>query len=340
MTPSYQLLVSGNDITADVSARGAIIEWSDGVEEGSDALTITLQDTDNLLSVPKSGAKIELAAGYGRLLQRVGSYTVESTELSGPPDRLTVSATAAPVAQSGSIAARRSQSWEDTTLGDIAKSIAGNLSSALAIDSALAAVQIVNAQQVDESDTNFILRLVRRNGGYLKFADGRMVIAKEGAGVGTSGTALTVPLTRSQVTRWRVAAGGKAQAIKKVKVKYHDYETGETNEVEADVEAPASMPQLTDDVPWLAASESTFTPPAPAASEEDAKAVAKTTAKRIARITRKLSLSLPGRLDIVAGGKVSLYGFRDGVNGEWLVKSVSHRLDSGGWSMTVSGEGA
>jgi phage protein D len=340
MTPFYQLIVSGQDITADVTGRAGIIEWSDTVEEGSDTLTITLQDTDNLLAVPKAGAKVELSAGYNGALQRVGSFTVESTEMEGPPDRLTVQSTSAPVAQAGSIANRRSKSWEDTTLGDVAQSIASSLSVELAIDPELAAIPITNEQQVDQSDTDFILRLVRRNGGYLKFADGRMIIAKEGSGTGTGGAVLNTTLQRSQVTRWRVQAGGKGQALKKVKVKYHDYETGETNEVEADVEAPASMPQLTDDVAWLAASESTFTPPAPAASEEHAKAVARTTAKRISRNTRRLQLALPGRLDIVAGGRVTLSGFREGVDGEWLVKTVQHRLDSRGWSMTVDGEGA
>ena len=340
MTPTYQLLVSGQDITADVTGRAGVIEWTDAVDESSDVLSITLQDTDSLLAVPKSGAKIELSAGYGGLLQRVGSYTVESTEMSGPPDQLTISATAAPVAQSGSIAARRSKSWEDTTLGDIVQSIAGTLGSTAAIDPALASVQITNEQQIDESDTNFLLRLVRRHGGFLKFADSRMIVATEGTGQGTAGTQLKVTLTRSELSRWRVKAGGKGQSFKKVKVKFHDYETGDTNEVEAEVQPPASMPQLTTDVDWLAVSESTFTPAATAADESQAKAVAKTTASRIARSSREFEISLPGRLDIVAGGKIQLAGIREGVDGEWLVKSVQHRIDSRGWSMTVGGEGA
>lgn len=340
MTPSFQISVSGNDITADVTARAGIIEWSDTVDEGSDGLTITLQDSDNLLAVPKSGAKVELAVGYDRALQRVGSFTVDSTQIEGPPDRLTVSCSSAPVAQAGSIAARRSKSWEDTTLGDIAKSIAENLGVSASVDTSLASVQIINEQQVDESDTNLILRLVRRHGGFLKFADGRMIIAAEGAGTGTGGTDLNVILQRNEVSTWRVSAGGKGQAYKTVKVKYHDYETGDTNEVQAEIEKPASMPQLTDDVPWLAASESSFTPPVVASSEPEAKAQAKTISKRIARSTRSLELSLPGRLDIVAGGKVTLAAFREGVNGKWLVKTVQHRLDSRGWSMRVSGEGA
>lgn len=340
MTPTYQLLVSGNDITADVTTRGAVIEWTDAVDESSDALTITLQDSDNLLAVPKSGAKIELSAGYNGALQRVGSYTVESTEISGPPDTLTVSATAAPVAQAGSIAARSSKSWEDTTLGDIAKTISSKLSSTLAIDPALASTPIVNQQQVDESDTNFLLRLVRRHGGFLKFTDGRLVIASEGSGTGTGGTALSVVLDRSNVSRWSVSAGGKGQAFKKVKVKYHNYESGDSGDVEAEISQSASAAGFSEDAAWLATTESAFVAPHAAADEDEAKAQAKTAAKRIARSSRSFEVSLPGRLDIVAGGKVQLLGFREGVNGEWLVKSIRHRIDSRGWSMSVTGEGA
>ena len=341
MTPIFKLTVSGQDITADVSKRLVQMEWTDGVEEKSDAFTVTLHDADNKLAVPKKGAKIELAAGYNGALQKVGTYSVDEAEISGPPDKLTVRGTAAPFvdASGKSATARRSKSWESTTLGEIAQTIASKLGVTAAIDSALSSIEITNEQQVDESVTNFLLRLARRLGGYVKFVDGRMVLAEEGSGKGAGGTSLTATITKQQCTSWRVSSGGKAEGLKKVKVRYHDYQTGETKSVEAEIEKPASAAEFSD-VPWLASNENTFTPPAPAASEPEAKAIAKTTAKRIARATRSFEITLPGRLDIVAGGKINLTGFREGVNGNWLVKSVRHRIDSGGWSMTVSGEGA
>jgi len=341
VTPTFKLTVSGQDITADVSKRLVQMEWTDGVEEKSDVFTVTLHDADNRLAVPKKGAKVELAAGYNGALQKVGTYSVDEAEISGPPDKLTVRGTAAPFvdASGKSATARNSKSWEETTLGDIAKSIASKLGVSASIDSALASIQITNEQQVDESDTNFLLRLARRFGGYVKFVQGRMVIAEEGSGKGTGGTSLSSTITKQQCTSWRVSSGGKAEGLKKVKVRYHDYQTGETKNVEAEIEKPASAAQFSD-VTWLASEENTFTPPAPAASEPEAKAIAKTTAKRIARATRSFEITLPGRLDIVAGGKVNLSGFREGVNGSWLVKNVRHRIDSGGWSMTVSGDGA
>lgn len=341
MTPTYKITVSGKDITSDVSARLVQMEWTDGVDEKSDGFTVTLHDTDNQLSVPKKGAKIELSAGYNGALQKVGDYTVDEAEITGPPDSLTVRASAAPfVDKSGkSATTRKSKSWEDTTLGDIAKSIAGDLGVQAVVDSDLASIAITNEQQVDESDTNFILRLVRRYGGYLKFTQGRMVLAVEGSGKGAGGAKLTFPLIKSECTKWRVTSGGKAEGLKKVRVKYHDYKTGETKKVDAEIQQPSSAAAFSD-VSWFASEENTFTPPTPAADEAEATAIAKTVSKRIARSTRSFELVLPGRLDIVAGGKVNLADFRDGVNGEWLVKSIRHRIDSGGWSMTVEGEGA
>jgi uncharacterized protein len=341
MTPTFRLLVSGEAITEDVTRRLVQMEWTDGVEEKSDVFTITLHDTDNRLAVPKKGAKVELSVGYNGQLQKVGSYTVDEAEIEGPPDRMTVRGSAAPFvdASGKSASSRVSFSWEETTLGDIANIIGERLGVIPEISETLAEIEIINEQQVDESDTNLLLRLVRRHGGFLKFTQGRMVIAEEGTGEGTGGAELTVTLTRSQCSRWRVASGGKAEGLNKVKVKYHDYETGETKEVEAEVEQPVSIPTFSD-VPWLASAENTFTPPAPAANEAEATAIATTTAKRIARSTRNFEITLPGRLDIVAGGKVNLTGFREGVNGEWLVKQVRHRIDPNGWSMTVSGEGA
>ena len=341
MTPGFKILVSGKDISTDVSRLLMRMEWSDTVTEEADGFALTLSDTDGTLDIPKAGVKVELSAGYDGALQAVGTFTIDETTLEGPPDRLTVKASSAPfVDKDGkSASARKTKTWENTTLGSVAGTVAASLGMSPAVDSALSSVAVTNEQQSDESDTNFLLKLARRHGAYLKFAQGKMVLAKEGSGIGTSGAKINTTITKAEVTEWKISAGGKAQAIKKVKVKYHDFETGETKNVEAKVENSTSAKEFSD-VPWLASNENSFTPPTPAASEDEAKAVAKTVSQRIARATRKLELRLPGRLDIIAGGKVTLQDFRLGVAGEWIVKKITHRIDSGGWSMTVEGEGS
>lgn len=77
-----------------------------------------------------------------------------------------------------------------------------------------------------------------------------------------------------------------------------------------------------------------------AGSKEEAEAAAKSKAKRIERSKRQFELSMPGRLDMVAGSFVTLSGFRDGVDGRIKIVSVRHSVTRSGWTTSISGEKA
>jgi phage protein D len=77
-----------------------------------------------------------------------------------------------------------------------------------------------------------------------------------------------------------------------------------------------------------------------ATTPDEAKAAAKTTAKRIERAKASIDLTLPGRIDIVAGMHLTLVGFRDGVSGKWKAVSVRHTVSRSGWLTAISGESA
>lgn len=347
MKPTFKITVSGTDITPDVSKRLVTLEWLDTITENSDTFTLALDDSGQELAIPTAGALVTIAAGYDYALQEAGRFSLDETELGGGSeenDTLTVSGSSTPfLDKSGKSASdRKTKTWASTTLGNVAKTIAGNLGVTPSVSAKLASVALANEQQSDESDTNFILKLVRREGGYLKFTQGRMVIADEGAGTSTGGQSLNVSLGRRDITKWRVRAGGKSQGITRVKMKYHDFKSGETKTVTADVPKSGSIGQFG----VSQADTGTYTPTDfsgqnPWANSAQANSAAKTTAARIARNVRKIELVLPGRLDIVAGGKITLTSeHRVGVAGIWLVKTVRHRISKQGWTMTVEGEGS
>jgi phage protein D len=77
-----------------------------------------------------------------------------------------------------------------------------------------------------------------------------------------------------------------------------------------------------------------------ARTPDEAKASAKTTAKRIARGKASVELTMPGRIDIVAGMHITLVGFRDGVNGKWKAVTVRQTLSRSGWLTAITGEAA
>lgn len=75
-------------------------------------------------------------------------------------------------------------------------------------------------------------------------------------------------------------------------------------------------------------------------TEDEAKAAAKSKAKRIERSKKQVELSMPGRLDMVAGAFVTLSGFRDGVDGRIKIVAVRHSVSRSGWTTSITGEGA
>ena len=52
----------------------------------------------------------------------------------------------------------------------------------------------------------------------------------------------------------------------------------------------------------------------------------------------EFTLTVPGRTDLIAEGRVRLEGFRGGLNGDWVLKRVEHRIDRSGFVTSVKGE--
>ena len=67
-------------------------------------------------------------------------------------------------------------------------------------------------------------------------------------------------------------------------------------------------------------------------------AAARSDLERRARRQATLSVTLPGRTDVVAEGQLVLAGFRDGVNGTWTVTRAEHSLDGSGYVTSVEAE--
>ena len=51
-----------------------------------------------------------------------------------------------------------------------------------------------------------------------------------------------------------------------------------------------------------------------------------------------LSLSMPGRIDVLAEGRLELAGFRPGVSGAWIVTRAEHSLDDSGYRTDIEAE--
>lgn len=241
MRPTFQITASGKDITEDISKRLVSLEITDTVDETSDSLRLKLEDTTQSLAPPSSGAKLEVSIGYNSMNTRMGSFVVDEVTIEGPPDVIDVTASSTPFVndRSGggksSFVSRKSRSWDGKTIGDIVSTIAGECGLEPVVDDTLKDITIPHIDQVGESDANLLIRIARQYGGILKPADGRLVLASEKGGSTTSGKQLEITLSPSDVTRYRIRFGGKVQGVTKVKARVRNYQTGEDEEIEAEV---------------------------------------------------------------------------------------------------------
>ena len=111
MTPAYRILADGKEITALIRDRLLSLKIEDNAGTQSDTLTLMLDDRDPAITIPRTGARLEVYLGYQETsLQRMGSYTVDEVTLSGSPNTLTIRAKAADMRKSLKACKRRS--WD------------------------------------------------------------------------------------------------------------------------------------------------------------------------------------------------------------------------------------
>ena len=91
MTPTFRIIADGADITALINDRLLLLRTTDKPRKGADDFELRIDDRDSAVSLPSRGASIEVFLSYsGSALTRLGRYTVDEVELSGPPDTLVI----------------------------------------------------------------------------------------------------------------------------------------------------------------------------------------------------------------------------------------------------------
>ena len=323
MTPTFRIVADGADITALINDRLLLLRTTDKPGMESDDFELRIDDRDSAVSLPSRGASIEVFLGYsGTALTRLGRYTVDEVELSGPPDTLVIRGKASDMRGSGKTT--RSGSWEGVSLASIVKDIAARngWSPVCPVDTV-----VPRADQIGESDFNFITRLSKQFDCTAKVADGKLLVMQRQGGQSASGKALgAIILTRSDVSRWQFRLGDRS-AHKAVSTKHQDKKTGKLAIVTLDNdEAPDGLPPVHTDRHIY---------PNKSAAEQAAKA-------RLAafnRSTAAVRLEMPGRTDLFAERTINAQGFKVGLDGEYLVDSVEQVFTQSGWSTTVECNG-
>ena len=323
MTPMFRIVADGADVTAKINDRLLLLRTLDKPGMESDEFELRIDDRDGAVSLPERGASIDIYLGYAETsLVRLGRYTVDEIELSGPPDTLVIRGKASDMRGSGKTT--RSGSWEDVSLAAIVATVARRNG----WEPACTVGTIVpRADQLGESDFNFITRLARQHDCTAKVADGKLLVMPRQGGVTASGKAFgVVTIIRADVSRFSFRLGDRS-THQAVNAQYQDKATGKLTVVSlSNPDAPDGLPPVHTD---------RHIHPNKTAAEQAVKA-------RLAafnRSTAAVRLEVPGRSDLFAERVINASGFKVGLDGEYLVDSLEQVFTQSGWSTTVECNG-
>ena len=195
-TPVIEISANDKPLNDQVMSRLMAISITDNKNLDADELSITLDDHDGKLELPKRGVKIQCWMGFTDVgVHDMGTYIVDSSEWSGSPDTISIKAKSADF--KSSLKSGHSQSYHNETLGDIAGKVAKRHDLTLAIKPELASINVGHVDQTDESDIHLITRLCYQYGAVVNIKHGKLLIFVANSNESIYGT----PLTLTEITR-------------------------------------------------------------------------------------------------------------------------------------------
>lgn len=329
VTPTFRVLANSQDITAVIVDRFVSLSLTDETGITSDMLEIVLADGDPAAPIqkPPKGAELEVFLGYDGANERMGMFVCDEIEYSGWPQEMTIRARGAIFDKTpkgkANLQSQKERSWPaGTKLGDMVAKIAKEHGMEPAVAASLKSIVLPHIDQASESDLNLLVRIGKKYDAIVKPSDGKLVMAKRGESKSVSGKTLpTISLTpASGITRFRVTETAR-ESSGTVVAYYRRNQQNKRHEVKVGEGEPVTRLKQYFPEKGMAVS---------AAKAELAKRD---------RAKSTLAMSMPGRNDLAAECPLIVSGFRDGVDGKYIVTRVAHSIVKGqGYSVSLEAE--
>ena len=357
LTPQAELTIDGRRFGTQAMSRIISISLTDKRGFEADELTIELDDHDGTIAIPKTGSKITLKLGYKETgLVEKGEYRVSEFTASGSPDRLSITARAADLAEA--LAEQVEKSWHKQTLYQIIETIAKKHKYEYIISKDYQNQKIEHIDQTNESDASFMSRLAEQYDAIATIKNGKLLFIP----AGESQTASGQPIQPTTITR---ASGdshsftySSSNSYQAVRAYYTDKKTGQKKEVIVNKDNAYPNKKTTQQTKTVKGK--TFKAKKKEndnqkvntegqkiktlrhlyATESGAWSGARGAFKKIQRGVAEFSITLAvGRPDLYPETPAVVKGFKPEIDAEaWLITEVSHKIDSGGYTASIQFE--
>lgn len=317
---AWKVTLDGRDLTETMNPRLISLSIAEKRGDEADQLDIVLHDTDGLLDIPKSGARLAVQLGWlqgsglpGGLVGK-GTYTVDEATFAGPPDQITIRARSADFTDAFRV--RRERAFVGKTVGEVLSAIASDNGLTPRIDDGLAAKVIPALGSGARSDAALLRALGKRFDAVATVKAGVLIFAPAGGGKSASGKALpteTIDRTATVSIDYQRVERDKYDGAEAV---WHDKATGERATVSAGHKGDGKAKRVRK----------------VHATEADARDAAEAENSRLSRAKAKATLELAyGRPDIFPERPVALSGFKAEIDArKWIVAQCNHGMDGSG----------
>lgn len=310
MNPNYQIISKGSVV--DFAGRFLSLTLSDNEGYKNDTLTITLDDRNNAIDLPKTGDELEVRLGYDNDLYNKGSFEVDAIKISGSPDVITIVAKGSRV--NSSLKIRRTQTYNNTTVGGVLETIAKRSGMNAKVSQLLLDIEITHLNQTNESDQNLLSRLKRNYDAEFKSLSSNLLFYLKDDFKATSSSALNpVIVNKSDCSSFEFEQTDRSK-YSAVIAKWHDVAASEVKEI-----------LVGNGNPVLTIKE-LF------ANEQEAIDRATTKFNDLLRGKVTGNLTCVGNALIAGEFEIILNGFRSQLQTHFKCVSSTHRIDNNGYS--------
>ncbi|RRJ96872.1 hypothetical protein Ga0100231_024200 [Opitutaceae bacterium TAV4] len=351
MTPTFKLIarvkkedgttVEEKNITESILPHLLSLTITDNAGFQVDNLTLVLADTARATVIPEPDTILSISLGYmegGRpRLREMGEYALDEVKWSDPPPQFTLTARTAVHSDQGTPAdlppmqTKKSRSWEvNTKLADMVAKIADEHAMKPFVGRSLQKVILPHLDQTDETDLNFLQRVVADRGGWVKLAYGHIATvtaadAQAAAKAPASPTApppLTIRPGSYTSLDW---TNKKRSTFTRVIATWRDTDGATDREVvigDLNPEAPTDRLRT------------------PYPDEATAIAAARARLDAILRDGKTLNVTLPAPANMSpsADAPVVVAGIASQIDGTWMPKTVTWNLSRSGLSVSIQCE--
>lgn len=306
--PDFCLHVNGKDITDSLRPYLVSIEYTDDIDDSADGFTMKFQGKN--FSPPQFSDKLKVWLGYRDDLWFIGSFSVLKSRIEF--NTMEIEITASPVDFSTTIKEKRTETFKDTTLDNILKTIAKRNN--LKLKNSFKAHAYTSKSHSGTSDLEFMQRLAKEVGATFAVKNETIIFSPKNK-TAQDGEMVNFTLDVSKINGLNFEITDKTKYLSS-KASWHSVKDNKTLSVTVGNGSPCLN------------IHGNFK------NESEARTIATSKLEAQNRGTIRGSFGCEG-MNIIAGAKVSLKGLPNGWENSFGIKSVRHSWSDGGYSVNL-----